>query len=77
MKNIKIGFIGLGNVGSKLAGSLLRNGFNLTVNDINRERAQLLIDKGDVQTLTINEAGVIEDSGVERATVQSPAIVKT
>ncbi len=46
MKNIKIGFIGLGNVGSKLAGSLLRNGFHLTVNDLNRERAQLLIDKG-------------------------------
>ena len=46
MKKIKIGFIGLGNVGSKLAGSLLRNGLNLTVNDLNRERAQLLIDKG-------------------------------
>ena len=46
MKNIKIGFIGLGNVGSKLAGSILRNGFDLTVNDLNRERAQLLIDKG-------------------------------
>ena len=28
---MKIGFIGLGNVGGKLAGSLLRNKFNLTV----------------------------------------------
>ena len=27
---MKIGFIGLGNVGAKLAGSLLRNGFDLT-----------------------------------------------
>ena len=28
---MRVGFIGLGNVGSKLAGSLLRNGVNLTV----------------------------------------------
>ena len=27
---MKIGFIGLGNVGGKLAGSLSRNGFDLT-----------------------------------------------
>ena len=26
---MKIGFIGLGNVGAKLAGSLLRNGFEI------------------------------------------------
>ena len=32
---MKIGFIGLGNVGGKLAGSLLRNKFDLTVIDLN------------------------------------------
>jgi 3-hydroxyisobutyrate dehydrogenase len=31
---MKVGFIGLGNVGAKLAGSLLRNGFDLTVRDL-------------------------------------------
>ncbi len=31
---MKIGFIGLGNVGGKLAGSLRRNGFDLTVRDL-------------------------------------------
>ena len=31
---MKVGFIGLGNVGSKLAGSLLRNKFDLTVRDL-------------------------------------------
>ena len=31
---MKIGFIGLGNVGEKLAGSLLRNKFDLTVRDL-------------------------------------------
>ena len=32
---MKIGFIGLGNVGGKLAGSLLRNGIDLAVHDLN------------------------------------------
>ena len=31
---MKIGFIGLGNVGGKLAGSLLRNNFDITIRDI-------------------------------------------
>ena len=31
---MKVGFIGLGNVGGKLAGSLLRNKFDLTVRDL-------------------------------------------
>ena len=34
---MKIGFIGLGNAGGKLAGSLLRNGYDLTVRDLNEE----------------------------------------
>ena len=34
---MKVGFIGLGNVGAKLAGSLLRNGVDLTVRDLNPE----------------------------------------
>jgi 3-hydroxyisobutyrate dehydrogenase len=43
---MKIGFIGLGNVGGKLAGSLLRNGFDLTVRDLDIERVQLFVDQG-------------------------------
>ena len=31
---MKIGFIGLGNVGGKLAGSLLRNNFDVIVRDL-------------------------------------------
>ena len=37
----EIGFIGLGNVGGKLAGSLLRNGFPLTVRDLEAPAAPL------------------------------------
>ena len=33
---MKVGFIGLGNVGGKLAGSLLRNGYDLMVRDLDR-----------------------------------------
>ncbi|MBC6441297.1 MAG: NAD(P)-dependent oxidoreductase [Rhodospirillales bacterium] len=43
---MKIGFIGLGNVGGKLAGSILRNGFDLTVRDLDREAAQRFLDQG-------------------------------
>jgi 3-hydroxyisobutyrate dehydrogenase len=41
-----MGFVGLGNVGSKLAGSLLRNGFDLTVYDLNPELVATFVAKG-------------------------------
>ncbi len=34
---MKVGFIGLGNVGGKLSGSLLRNGVDLQVHDLNTD----------------------------------------
>lgn len=43
---MKVGFIGLGNVGGKLAGSLLRNGMDLTVRDLDKNLAQPLLDQG-------------------------------
>ena len=43
---MKIGFIGLGNVGGKLAGSILRNGFDLTVRDLDRSAAEPFLAKG-------------------------------
>ncbi len=43
---MKIGFIGLGNVGGKLAGSILRNGYDLTVRDLDRDVAQKFLDLG-------------------------------
>ena len=41
-----VGFIGLGNVGGKLAGSLLRNGIDLTVRDLNRDIAEPFLAQG-------------------------------
>jgi 3-hydroxyisobutyrate dehydrogenase len=43
---LKVGFIGLGNVGAKLAGSLLRNGVDLIVRDLHRNIAQPFLDGG-------------------------------
>ena len=43
---MRVGFIGLGNVGAKLAGSLLRNGFDTTVRDLDKEVAQRFLDQG-------------------------------
>ena len=43
---MKVGFIGLGNVGGKLAGSLMRNGVDLTVRDLDRSIAQRFLDAG-------------------------------
>ena len=43
---MKIGFIGLGNVGGKLASSLLRNKFNLTVRDLNKKLTNEFQNKG-------------------------------
>ena len=40
------GFIGLGNLGGHLAASLLRAGFNVSVNDLNRDLADRLIATG-------------------------------
>jgi 3-hydroxyisobutyrate dehydrogenase len=43
---MQIGFIGLGNVGGKLAGSLLRNGYDLTVRDLDKSTADAFLAKG-------------------------------
>ncbi|MED6328546.1 MAG: NAD(P)-dependent oxidoreductase, partial [Actinomycetota bacterium] len=43
---MRIGFIGLGNVGGKLAGSLLRNGFDLVVRDLDEAAARPFLDSG-------------------------------
>ncbi len=43
---MKIGFIGLGNVGGKLAGSLLRNRYDLTVRELNAKTAEPFLEAG-------------------------------
>jgi 3-hydroxyisobutyrate dehydrogenase len=52
---MKIGFIGLGNVGRKLAGSLLRNKFDLTVRDLKKNITSDFINKGAKTTNSAKE----------------------
>ena len=54
---MKVGFIGLGNVGAKLAGTLVRNGFELVVRDPDPAATARLVAAGaeaapDPATLT-------------------------
>ncbi len=43
---MKVGFIGLGNVGGKLSGSLLRNGIDLSVHDLDSALVDAFVAKG-------------------------------
>ena len=43
---MKIGFIGLGNVGAKIAGCIQRNGYDLWVRDLDRDRAAPFLTSG-------------------------------
>ena len=58
---MKIGFIGLGNVGGKLAGSLLCNGYDLTVRDLNEEFVSHLVSRGAKSAHSPKEIAVLCD----------------
>jgi len=68
----KVGFIGLGNVGAKLAGSLLRNNVDLTVRDLDRATAQPLLDAG--AKWADSPAQIARDCDVIITCLPSPAI---
>lgn len=46
MKSVRIGFIGLGNVGGKLAGNLLHHGVDLTVRDLSESLVADFVSRG-------------------------------
>ncbi|MEL6519036.1 MAG: NAD(P)-dependent oxidoreductase, partial [Pseudomonadota bacterium] len=68
---MKIGFIGLGNVGGKLTGSLLRNGKDLTVFDLDPAKVAEFTSKG-AQT-TASPAALMRASDVVITCLPSPA----
>lgn len=69
---MRVGFIGLGHVGAKLAGSLLRNNFDLTVRDIDRTNATALIELGAKWTDSNRELAEVCD--VIITCLPSPAV---
>jgi 3-hydroxyisobutyrate dehydrogenase len=52
---MKVGFIGLGNVGGKLAESLIRNKFDLTVRDLDKNLTKKFSDLGAMVAQTSKE----------------------
>ena len=58
---MKVGFIGLGNAGGKLAGSLLRNGFDLTVIDLDDSLVNEFIERGASSRRTPKEMAKLCD----------------
>ncbi len=69
---MKVGFIGLGNVGGKLAGSLLRNGFELTVRDLDKNIAQAFLNKG--ANWANSPKAMAEDAELIITCLPSPAV---
>jgi 3-hydroxyisobutyrate dehydrogenase len=55
MDNSKIGFVGLGNVGGKLAASLLRHGIDLTVRDLNAQLEASFVQQGASRAASLRE----------------------
>ncbi|OMO83240.1 6-phosphogluconate dehydrogenase, NADP-binding protein [Corchorus capsularis] len=52
-----VGFIGLGNMGSRMANNLLKAGYNLTVHDVNRDVMKMYSDMGVSTKQTPFEVG--------------------
>jgi 3-hydroxyisobutyrate dehydrogenase len=71
MHNTKIGFIGLGNVGGKLAGSLARHGAQLIVRDLNADLEAPFLKKGACRALSPQD--MAERADVVITCLPSPA----
>jgi len=72
---MKVGFIGLGNVGGKLCGSLLRNGVDLYVRDLNNDLVDGFLSKGAKTTASNQELMEICDAVI--TCLPSPAASAT
>jgi 3-hydroxyisobutyrate dehydrogenase len=68
---MKIGFIGVGNIGAPIAGQLLRAGHSLLVNDLRRESAQALL--GDGAVWSQSAASLAGDCDVVATCLPGPA----
>ncbi|MDF1727807.1 MAG: NAD(P)-dependent oxidoreductase [Sulfitobacter sp.] len=68
---MKVGFVGLGNVGGKLAGSLLRNGVDLEVFDLDQSLVDSFAERG--AGAGRSAAGLMEDCDAVITCLPSPA----
>jgi 3-hydroxyisobutyrate dehydrogenase len=61
MNDLRIGFVGLGNVGSQLAGNLQRHGLDLTVRDLDAARVEAFVTRGAKSAATSRELAAAVD----------------
>ncbi len=69
---MKVGFIGLGNVGAKLSGSLLRNGVDLTIHDLDEARVSDFVARGAIRGNS--PAELMENCDIVITCLPSPTI---
>jgi 3-hydroxyisobutyrate dehydrogenase len=74
MNDSSIGFVGLGNVGSKVANNIISNGYKLYVHDLDEKKSQSLVSKGAIFCRTIEE--LIPEVSVLITCLPSPKSVK-
>ena len=55
MNDTSIGFIGLGNVGSKVANNIINKGYKLYINDLDQDTSKNLVSKGAIFCKSIDE----------------------
>ena len=55
MNDTTVGFVGLGNVGSKIANNIISNGYKLYVHDLDEIKSQSLVSKGAIFCKSIEE----------------------
>ena len=55
MNDTTVGFVGLGNVGSKIANNIINNGNKLYVHDLDEIKSQSLVSKGAIFCKSIED----------------------
>ena len=74
MNDSSIGFVGLGNVGSKVANNIINNGYKLYIHNQKKKKSQSLVSKGAIFCRTIEE--LIPEVSVLITCLPSPKSVK-
>ena len=55
MNDTFIGFVGLGNVGAKVANNIISNGYKLYVHDLDENKSKILVSKGGIFCKSIED----------------------
>ena len=73
MNDSSIGFVGLGNVGSKVANNIISSGYKLFIYDLDEKKSKSLVSKGAIFCKSIEEL-IPEVSAVSYTHLTLPTI---